>query len=154
MKRISLITKIVATFMAILLVVQIIPASLINVSAETLLGEAEIESYSNSVSQIEEEPIILGEDIELRNSSNIKHFMMSDGTTKAIVYNEDVHYMDDEGLWQDIDNTLYSSDSNKSNGEELLEYDGYETQKNKFKVKFAKNSNQKKLVSVKQKITL
>lgn len=149
MKRISLITKIVAVFMTILLVVQIIPSSLINVSAETLLGEAEIESYSNSVSQVEEEPIILGEDIELRDSSNIKHFMMSDGTTKAIIYNEDVHYMDDEGLWQDIDNTLYTSDSDKSNGDELLEYDGYETQKNKFKVKFAKNSNQKKLVSVK-----
>lgn len=81
MKRISLITKIVAVFMTILLVVQIIPSSLINVSAETLLGEAEIESYSNSVSQVEEEPIILGEDIELRDSSNIKHFMMSDGTT-------------------------------------------------------------------------
>lgn len=149
MKQISLITKIVATFMAILLVMQIIPASLINVSAETLLGEAEIESYSNSVSQIEEEPIVLGENIDLRNSSNIKHFMMSDGTTKAIVYNEDIHYMDDEGLWQDIDNTLYTSNSDKSNDDELLEYDGYETQKNKFKVKFAKNSNQKKLVSVK-----
>ena len=55
--------------------------------------------------------------------------MMSDGTTKAIVYNEDVHYMDDEGLWQDIDNTLYTSDSIKSNGDAFLDSFSYQTKK-------------------------
>ena len=48
---------------------------------------------------------LLGELAELRES-NAKHFLYSDGTVRCAVYEQDVHYLDENGLWQDIDNTL------------------------------------------------
>ena len=72
---------------------------------------------------------------------------MSDGTVKAAMYNDPVLYKDETGKWQEIDNSLDSSD--EVSNDEASDFNGYETKKNKFKVKFAKNANQKKLVSMK-----
>lgn len=70
---------------------------------------------------------------------------MSDGTTKAAIYNEPVLYKDNNGEWQDIDNSLQISGTTTDDDSD---FDGYTTPENQFKVKFAKNSNQKKLVQV------
>ena len=43
--------------------------------------------------------------ISLREE-NIKHFRLSDGTYEAVVYNEPIHRKDENGVWQDIDNTI------------------------------------------------
>ena len=48
---------------------------------------------------------VLGEVDELREE-NIKHFRLSDGTFVAVDYGMSVHYEDDDGSWQDIDNTI------------------------------------------------
>ena len=56
------------------------------------------------VSQGGSEPVIVEEDISLRGTYE-KHFIMSDGSSMAVAYNEPVHYEED-GQWFEIDNTL------------------------------------------------
>lgn len=38
---------------------------------------------------------------------NVKHFALPDGTYQAVVYGEPIHEMDENGQWQEIDNSLY-----------------------------------------------
>lgn len=45
---------------------------------------------------------------ELRES-HVKHFRLEDGSFIAAQYDVPVHYLDDNGEWQDIDNTLSES---------------------------------------------
>lgn len=46
--------------------------------------------------------------IELRDEY-VKHFKQPDGTIVAVQYGDPVHYRDENGVWQDIDNTIISS---------------------------------------------
>ena len=41
-----------------------------------------------------------------RREETVKHFRLSDGTYAAVQYDVPVHTLDDDGVWQDIDNTL------------------------------------------------
>lgn len=45
-------------------------------------------------------------EIIARRSENVKHYLMPDGTIKAVVYDNAIHRKDVDGVWQDIDNTL------------------------------------------------
>ena len=72
---------------------------------------------------------------ELR-SENVKHFRLSDGSYIAAQYTSDVHYLDESGIWQDIDNTL------SLDGDELVTADS--------RIKLAKKINGSgKLLSLK-----
>lgn len=142
MKHFSLPVKLLSILLSIMLVAQTVPLS--------VLAAINLSEYENAETTTDTEPddsetaYVLGEDTSRRENSNIKYFMMSDGTIKAAIYKDAVHYQDENGTWQDINNTLVSSDS--ENDEDILE-----TKNNKFKVKFAKNSKHKKLVSIKTK---
>ena len=59
----------------------------------------------NTVSSAETEPLIIGE-AEDKRTEDTKYFELDDGTTIAAVYAMPVHYQDENGAWQDIDNTL------------------------------------------------
>ena len=71
-----------------------------------------------------------------KREANVKYYLLSDRTSRAVVYPYDVHYLDENGKWQDIDNTLTLSQGN------------YEA-KGKTEVKFAKKSGSTGLVSIK-----
>lgn len=62
----------------------------------------------NTVSSAETEPLIIGE-AEDKRTEDTKYFELDDGTTIAAVYAMPVHYQDENGAWQDIDNTLIES---------------------------------------------
>lgn len=78
---------------------------------------------------------VVEEDVSLREE-NVKHFKLSDGTVKAVSYAQAVHYLDSDGSWIDIDNTL------SLNGSE-------HTAKNKQEIKFANKSDSNGLLSIK-----
>ncbi|MGN0178101.1 MAG: DNRLRE domain-containing protein, partial [Monoglobaceae bacterium] len=147
MKKYSVFMKIIAVILTITIVIGILPMTFLAQAVEEEREKFEESGYSSSVSQAEEVPTVIGEDTERRDSDNTKYFKMSDGTVKAAMYNSPVLYQDESGKWLDIDNTLISSDENSD--DESLDFKGYETKKNKFKVKFATNSNQNKLVNMK-----
>lgn len=102
---------------------------------------------NNGAENVEEgskEVYALGEDISKR-TENAKYIRMSDGSYYVAMYNNAVHYQDENGDWQDIDNTL--SGSSASDSDDIA---GVATNKGKHAVKFANNSNSSKLVAIKQ----
>ena len=147
MKKYSIFMKVIAVILTVTMIIGILPMTVLAQAVEDEKEKFEQNGYSSDVSQEEEEPTVIGEDTERRNSENTKYFKMSDGTIKAAMYNDPVLYKDGTGKWQEIDNSLDSSD--EVSNDEASDFNGYETKKNKFKVKFAKNANQKRLVSMK-----
>ena len=45
-------------------------------------------------------------EVESLREENVKHFRLEDGTYRAISYDRPVHIKDENGNWQEIDNTL------------------------------------------------
>lgn len=89
------------------------------------------------------EPVVVQE-LEDERTENTKHFLMSDQSIKAVVYSEPVHYEED-GKWYDIDNSLeYEKSTSKD------DFNGYKTVDGNFDVKFAKNVNSSKLITISQ----
>ena len=67
-------------------------------------------------------PEVLYEDVALREMS-AKHFRLGDGSFIAVQYDTAVHYIDEEGEWADIDNTLVlrSETTNEKNEDYFVE---------------------------------
>lgn len=88
--------KLTASLLALVLTVQLLPVS-------ALADEFEIDGERHDTFTYEQ-PDVSGEIPELRGEYE-KHFSLSDGTYSAVVYPYAVHY-DEDGIWQEIDNTL------------------------------------------------
>lgn len=58
---------------------------------------------------------------ELRES-NVKHFRLEDGSYIAAQYDVPVHYLDSNGEWQDIDNTLSASGNEYSTSNARIKF--------------------------------
>ncbi len=91
---------------------------------------------------------MLGEVKELREEC-IKHFKMSDGTFQAKIFNDPVHYYDEEqSAMLDIDNTFCPCEATADDEDD--DFEGYVNRDSKYKVKFSKNTASKRLFVIKQ----
>ena len=93
--------KTLAIFLSVLMIFYLIPAT-----AYASLFEATAEE--SVVSEATEHSGVIFEDIS-RREENVKHFRLADGTYMAAQYDTAVHTLDENGEWQDIDNTLSES---------------------------------------------
>ncbi|OIK14253.1 hypothetical protein BIV60_12155 [Bacillus sp. MUM 116] len=84
---------------------------------------------------------IVDEDLSKREE-NVKHFLLKDHTYEADVYPYPIHYKEN-GQWKDIDNSLSDTTDSETNDQVL------ENKDNPFKIHFAKNTNKKNLVKIK-----
>ena len=131
-------TKMKKKITAVLLCVAIIIGVMPVVSAQEVTdNKISVTNNGEAVNQATSEPYIIGELTEKR-TQDTKHFLMSDRSIVAAVYDEAVHYYDD-GVWLDIDNSLSSNGENE-----------FENKSNSFKTKFSKKSNGNKLVTIKK----
>ena len=112
--------KVISVVLVLALILQSIP---IVISAET--GSETTEATSMVEADV---PYVIGEDINLREQS-VKYFRMSDGSFSAVSYASPVHYLDSDGEYKDIDNTLVPSQS------------GYVNTDNPFRVTLPKESD-------------
>lgn len=135
MKNTSKSSKLLSFIMAFLILLVSLPtyalASLVPEDTSQGINEESIEEASFAQGEL----IVLEEDISLREE-NVKHFKLSNGTVKAVSYANAVHYLDAEGNWIDIDNSL------TLNGSEY-------TANNKQEIKFANKSGSNGLLSIK-----
>lgn len=69
------------------------------------LDETEETSTTTETASSENEISVIGEVEDLREEDT-KHFRLSDGSYIAVSYGMPVHYEDNEGNWEDIDNTI------------------------------------------------
>ena len=98
--------KSLAIFLSVLMIFYLIPAT-----AYASLFEAT--GAESVVSEATEYTGEVFEDVS-RREENVKHFRLEDGTYMAAQYDTAVHTLDENGEWQDIDNTLSESGSEYS----------------------------------------
>ena len=121
--------KLIAVLLSVCILVLSLPISVIAQTISELVETDEPEiSIDTSTAQVEDTTELVDDEkvfevTELREES-AKHFRLDDGTYIAAQYDTPVHYLDENGRWQDIDNTLYE------NGVDISTYDA--------KIKFAK----------------
>lgn len=99
-------TRILSLILSFLIVFYLTPAS---VYAEGLDGDTTVSD--NSVSENEENNTYIPEIYEVTElrEENVKHFRLADGSYVAAQYNYPVHYTDENGEFEDIDNRLVES---------------------------------------------
>ena len=112
---------------------------------ETAVTEKEPNIVLSEKEEVKKEAKILFEEKSLR-APNVKRYKMSDGSFRAEIFNEPVHFYDEsEGRFRSIDNTLcdFPACVDKSD-----DFDGYENKIGDVHVKFAKRVDDKVLFSV------
>lgn len=92
--------RLISVFLTILIFIGTLP-----VTALTTDSEESATSESETTEQIVYE-------LEELREENVKHFRFPDGSNRAVVYSVPVHRKNDEGKWQDIDNTLADKTGN------------------------------------------
>ena len=99
-------TKILSLVLSFLIIFYLTPAS---VYAEGLDGDTTVSD--NSVPENEENNTYIPEIYEVTElrEENVKHFRLADGSYVAAQYNYPIHYTDENGEFEDIDNRLVES---------------------------------------------
>ena len=93
--------------LSILMVLYLLPMA---VFADSF-AESKKEKAQNNISQEDRSAISELFELEELREETVKHFRLEDGSIIAVQYDDPVHYLDTDGKWQDIDNTLSSSGS-------------------------------------------
>ena len=124
--------KILCMLLSILIIMQILPMSTF---AEELNNTTDTSLIDTDTP--EEQVVVLSEN-ESKRDEKTKHFLLSDGSYKAVVYPTPVHYQNDNE-WIEIDNTLIETEDENDN-----EY--FVPSKSPIDVKFAKHGDSEKLV--------
>lgn len=95
--------RIIALVLTLALLVQMAPMRLFASAAET----TDASTPNSAAVDIEENlPVSIVGEVDSLREEDTKHFRMSDGTFMAVSYGMPVHYQDENGAWQDIDNSL------------------------------------------------
>ncbi len=111
--------RIISMILAILIVFYLLPISAVaegisQSSTVASTNSALSEETENSGSNEAQTPYIYYKDayeVEERREESVKHFRLEDGSYIAAQYSLPVHYLNDNGEWQDIDNSLSESGS-------------------------------------------
>ncbi len=128
MKRlIKILSVIMATIMFFSVFSAANPAIAAGIQEAEFTEESVVAEETEEGDESEAEAVIVGED-ETRRDEYTKHFIMSDGSRRAVRYSQAVHYREN-GKWTDIDNTLEYDNKN----------DEYTNKSNSFDVKFKEN---------------
>lgn len=104
----------IALFMAMLIGLECLP-----VEALAVENQVNASTYTPTLDINEEEtPIEVVGELEDQRSAYTKSFRLSDGTISTVEYESDVHYKDEDGEWQPIDNSLIFEDAQGNTGAE------------------------------------
>lgn len=106
--------KTLAIFLSVLMIFYLIPAT----AYASLFEATEAESVVSEATEYTGE---IFEDVS-RREENVKHFRLEDGTYMAAQYDTAVHTLDENGEWQDIDNTLSESGSEYSTSNARIKF--------------------------------
>lgn len=119
----------IAVMLSIAMAVTAFPSVAVTADTASIPIDSVVRSDLAAEDNTTEEPYEICELKEKRNQ-NTKHFLMSDGSIKACVYSDRVHYLENN-IYNDIDNTLVEDESGKY----------YTNNKNSVKVKLPQDFN-------------
>ena len=105
--------KSIIMLLIVLMIIHLVPLSVFseaNTSDNSVSDSLGLDDYNvekaEEITRESDQEVI--EVKELR-SETVKHFRCEDGSYVAAQYNTPIHYLDDDKIWQDIDNTLSES---------------------------------------------
>ena len=101
--------KSLAAILSILMVLTGFPLSVFAIDFESDSSSTEISSAEPTHNRISE-----AFEVEELREESVKHFRLEDGSYMAAQYDVPVHYLDGDGKWQDIDNSLAEGGSEYS----------------------------------------
>ena len=127
----KIVKKAISIFLAASIAFQLAVSTYAEAGVEFFGDDSLGEEISSSEENVEERTLI-GE-IKEKRSEYTKHFLYSDGTIVAAQYHAAVHYLDENGEWQEIDNSLVSQAATKDEDD----FAGFTNKSNDFKVKFS-----------------
>ena len=141
-------TRVLSLLLSIIMLICIVPQSVLAQIAE-VMGSSDTEtmvnsSISNDLSNIDTNVYVLGEVVD-RRTETTKTFRMSDGSYVAADYGKSIHFEDENGIWQDYDNTLAYSDVVTYDTEDFA---GYLNENSDISVKLANNSSSNNLLKI------
>ena len=142
--------KILTVILSVLLFAEAIPMQIFAADKETGSGteKAGVQVTEISETEPEESAEILCEDKSKRDE-NTKQFKMSDGTYQAVQYSEAVHIKNENGEWEDIDNTLRETEAEtEENIGKLIKSKDFVNNANGLSVRLSKKTNKNKFVSL------
>lgn len=105
--------KSLAAFLSVLMILTALPLSAFAIG----LDSSDYSSVDHSFDRLSE----AFEVVELRDES-VKHFRLEDGSYVAAQYDAPVHYLDENGEWQDIDNSLSDNGSEYSTANARIKF--------------------------------
>lgn len=127
----SIKVMVIAVILSLVMILQVLPVSAFVSLAEELNQPADATEFiSDSDEKPAEDAYILFEDENKRELSS-KQFRMSDGSFMAVSYPEQVHFIDSDGKYADIDNRFIYSEAKEEN-----DFSGYSNRSNSFDIKF------------------
>ena len=95
-KKVKLFSKMLSIFLAIVLMVQVLPMNAIASIVDDITANANSDNILDDIPEqtdtSQTEPKVVAEEISKREQ-NVKHFRMDDGTYKAVQYESSVHFM-------------------------------------------------------------
>lgn len=106
--------KALAMFLVVIMLVMILPVS---VYADAIDSLDILSDEKNDTDLVKN----MFEDVNLREE-DVKHFRLEDGSFVAAQYEKPVHYLDEDGVWKDIDNTLLSDGSEYSTSNARIKF--------------------------------
>ena len=118
-------TRVISLILTLLIIFQILPVTVFAEALSTGMEESSnvtaTQALENDEQTVHNAGLPVFEVEELREET-VKHFRLEDGSYLAASYVEPVHYLDDDGNWQDIDNRLLSSGSEFSTSDAKIKF--------------------------------
>ena len=81
----------------------------VNTTAENIEQSVNIYDINPYVYNVED----ISHELVDKREGSVKHFEMNDGSVQAFVYTTPVHEQDENGVYQEIDNTLEDNNNNE-----------------------------------------
>lgn len=100
------VTRILSLFLALVFCLYLVPTEVLAAEWESASRISQSEYARDFID--EETPDVVSEIISSRDEYQ-KEYILSNGQRLLTVYPTAVHYMDGEGMWQEIDNTLQTA---------------------------------------------
>ena len=107
--------RVLSVFLSLCLLVSSVPALMVSSNAASLSIDDAMPGETTDVFR-EDDAYITVED-ESKRGVFEKHYVLSDGSFVALSYAEAIHYLDDDGVWKEVDNEL-----TYDNGEQYIAY--------------------------------
>lgn len=110
MRRIKF-KSIISAILSVVLTVSSLPVSVVSGMSAENIGFDD----SKVISEDTAESMHILYELKEKRETNTKHFLMSDGSYMAAQYDEPVHYLTENGVWEEYDNTMVADADEYSN---------------------------------------